>query len=107
MKMASPLSTFEVLHLTNSDGSPKYSSDRVYLTNELKDVLKIRGFWVPQDWASSDLIGAFAEAFQKMEAQIANLKEDNKDLRDELNDTRDDLENLRSLREMGAENSLD
>lgn len=70
--MASPLSVSEVLHLTNSDGSPKYSSDRVYLANELKDILLRHGFFVPQDWASSDLIGAFEEAFRKMGVALAD-----------------------------------
>lgn len=55
--------------------SLKYSDDRLSLAQEIAEGLRIRGFWVPKDFAGPDLINAIFLAIDKNNKPSVELSE--------------------------------
>lgn len=45
--------------------SQRYSDDRLSICQEIAEGLKVRGYWVPKDYAGPDLINAIFKALDK------------------------------------------
>ena len=58
-----------------------YSNDRLSLAQEIKETLEVNGQWTPKNYAGSDIIMAVGKALAAKDAEIAKLREENKQLR--------------------------
>ncbi len=61
-----------------------YSLDRISLAQEITATLRLRGYWVPKDWAGPDLINAVSHALNQNEAIIKGLQREIINAKDRL-----------------------
>jgi len=60
----------------NIDYEGRYSPDRVELAHRIRNVLILRGYKVPHDWASDDLVRAVSSALDIGEIAIHRISTD-------------------------------